>query len=282
MQPCLGVEFRTSEYIASSLSLLANFALILLILLKSTRELHVYSRLLLCNAAIELLFTASSFIVELHVDYRSGIVFVIANGIETQSVESRIYLSGAHAYFLYLIVLSVIIPQLYRYYSLCRNQELRIHQTVLLLLFVTVGAGAVPATAVLCYMPSALRISAEDKELIEAMPCRDAGQAPIFRADEALTLNAALPVLVSYVVVTAAYAIIVFCSYRIWKVVKNAPNISPKTRALQRQLNYLLLVQAATPLVLVVAPMGLTFTVLLSGSQWFGSLLPWTLSFLSW
>lgn len=65
MPACLGVEFRISEYVASSLSLLANFTLILLIALKSTQDLRVYSRLLLCNAVIELMFTASSFIVEL-------------------------------------------------------------------------------------------------------------------------------------------------------------------------------------------------------------------------
>lgn len=65
MAPCLGDEFRAAEQIAAALSLSSNLVLVLLILLKSTRELRVYSRMLLCNVFIELMFTASSFIVEL-------------------------------------------------------------------------------------------------------------------------------------------------------------------------------------------------------------------------
>lgn len=65
MKPsCLGETFRLAEYGLATLSLLLNATLFLLILLKTNRELKVYSRVLLCNCVTETLFTLFSVLVE--------------------------------------------------------------------------------------------------------------------------------------------------------------------------------------------------------------------------
>lgn len=65
MKPlCLNETFRLAEYGLAALSLFLNSILFLLILLKTKRELQVYSRVLLSNCVTETLFTLCSVLVE--------------------------------------------------------------------------------------------------------------------------------------------------------------------------------------------------------------------------
>lgn len=60
-------------------------------------------------------------------------------------------------------------------------------QIAVLLMALALGALAVPVASVLCYLPSALRISDSHAMAIDTLPCKDAGQAPIFLAEEAVS-----------------------------------------------------------------------------------------------
>ncbi|KAH7721384.1 hypothetical protein AAVH_11129 [Aphelenchoides avenae] len=55
---------RVSEYCAASVSFIANIGLILLIMIRTSKEMRVYSKVLLANCIIDLFFTSTSFIVD--------------------------------------------------------------------------------------------------------------------------------------------------------------------------------------------------------------------------
>lgn len=55
---------RISECCAAAVSYVANFVLILLILFRTSKELHVYGRVLLVNCIVDVVFTTTSFVIE--------------------------------------------------------------------------------------------------------------------------------------------------------------------------------------------------------------------------
>lgn len=65
MLPCLSPWFSQFELASASLSLVANTALAILVLFRTPSEMKIYRRVMLCNCAVDIIFTAASYAIEL-------------------------------------------------------------------------------------------------------------------------------------------------------------------------------------------------------------------------
>lgn len=63
--PCLSEGYRTASYVSTSLGLFLNALAIVLIVFRTTKELRVYSRVLLGNCVVDVLFIVVTFVVDL-------------------------------------------------------------------------------------------------------------------------------------------------------------------------------------------------------------------------
>jgi hypothetical protein len=65
MTPDCGTDVhRISECCAATVSYVANFLLMMLIVFRTPKELRVYGRVLLANCVVDLTFTTASFVIE--------------------------------------------------------------------------------------------------------------------------------------------------------------------------------------------------------------------------
>lgn len=65
MLPCLSPWFSQLELASASLSLVANTVLGILVLFRTPCEMKIYRRVLLCNCAVDILFTVAAYAIEL-------------------------------------------------------------------------------------------------------------------------------------------------------------------------------------------------------------------------
>lgn len=76
---CASNALRVSETVAAVCSFSFNLLLVLVIFKCKTKELRVYSRLILCNCAVDSVFAIASFVVEpVGLPHRCGVNNVLS------------------------------------------------------------------------------------------------------------------------------------------------------------------------------------------------------------
>ncbi|KAH7720922.1 hypothetical protein AAVH_11560 [Aphelenchoides avenae] len=120
--PCLSEGYRTTSYLSTSLGLFLNALAIVLILFRTTKELRVYSRVLLGNCVVDVLFIVVTFVVDLHISFRNGIVFYVVDGglLREETLHTKFVLIVLYLFVLYLTIFVVAPPFIYRYFAVCR------------------------------------------------------------------------------------------------------------------------------------------------------------------
>ncbi|KAH7714903.1 7TM GPCR protein [Aphelenchoides avenae] len=280
MKPlCLNETFRLAEYGLAALSLFLNSILFLLILLKTKRELQVYSRVLLSNCVTETLFTLCSVLVEYHLDFRNGLFYATVNGFAVDSWAGNAAMTEVFLFSFYVTMVMGLVPFVYRYQLLCRDHTMSYGQFALLLLAVCLLASGVPCAVALFYLPTTERISNGDVGLVETLTCEVKGMVPYFLGKDSLSFPAVFPIGVGALSVSVTYTIILFCTYKIWRMINSSATMSQRSRSLQQQLSYALYVQASMPLIVVAVPMCFAFQAALTGSE--SAFLPWLTTILS-
>lgn len=79
--PCASGALRISETVAAACSFSLNLLLVVVVLRCRTKELQVYSRLILCNCVVDIVFAIASYVVEPVRDRPENIRFIRRSGV---------------------------------------------------------------------------------------------------------------------------------------------------------------------------------------------------------
>ncbi|KAH7697404.1 hypothetical protein AAVH_35514, partial [Aphelenchoides avenae] len=133
-------------------------------------------------------------------------------------------------------------------------------QLALQVLVAIFGGLSAPISCYFCYYGLMKEYILWQPSVFDVLPCLHKAQVPIFISK--MTLRSGTPLMVVVVNVSYNYAIISWCSVRIWRALrKPSAQASAKTKSLSVQMNRMLLVQAVGPLVVVVSPLTMLLVV---------------------
>ncbi|KAI1705183.1 serpentine type 7TM GPCR chemoreceptor str domain-containing protein [Ditylenchus destructor] len=244
--------YRVLEQGAAAISYCVNAFLIYLIVFHTPNDLKVYSRLLLCSCVVDCLFTTALFFTEPHAIVSEGVYFVALNGpIHTPNPSLCFFLLCIFLFTFNFTVVFVTIPFVYRYFLICRNTSIGDTKFYLLIAWSILSGTFVPIACYFCYYDHMWSILLS-KDTISFLPCDYPAQIPFFAME--LTWATATPLLIGAFTITYNYTIIVWCSVKIWSKVNSMRHMSQAVVTMNRQLNYMLLVQSISPIALMAVP----------------------------
>ncbi|KAH7724847.1 7TM GPCR protein [Aphelenchoides avenae] len=237
---------------------------------RTSPELRKYSRVLLCSCTVEIVYTATCLLIDEHLSFQNGILFMVVNGFYTDSYDTNFALVMFQIYMIYATLAMGTIPLTFRYFSICRQHVL----TILQLLPIVVTALLLPSpiviTGYVAWYANGQEIRRRMSDEIRNMTCGDPGEVPLFTAGQILSSQSSvmysLPLLGGVANVLITSSIIIFCTVNICVAVRQGV-FSVRVRALQRQLNSALAVQALNPLVAMVIPLGFALAAMLTESD---------------
>ncbi|KAH7694939.1 7TM GPCR protein, partial [Aphelenchoides avenae] len=151
----------------------------------------------------------------------------------------------------------------------------------ILMLFVPFLASWPPAAHFYTWWPSTVATTRKYADLIDSSSCEDAGQMYISPLNEMLWANAS-PFVAVGTIVSAAYAVIVFCAYKVNRKVKSVKTWSASARDAHKQIHTALLCQAATPLMLDVLSVSMFIFASVGGLEQLHFVLAFATSCLAW
>ncbi|KAH7707457.1 7TM GPCR protein [Aphelenchoides avenae] len=283
MKPhCLPDWYGRIELSSATISICANTLLIFLILFKTPHDLKVYSRVLLCNCVVDIFYTVSAYMIELHMYFRNGIVIYTVKDAFGSSLHGRFLQTSLFWFATYLTIFIISVPFVYRYCAVCHKCIMSNTAFGALVLFEVLVACFAAMTLYVLWWPNVVATTERLLENPDLINFSDRGRVPHYTVEEATSPRIA-SVLVMYITLVALhYAVIIFCSYKICKKLRSTTGMNRRTSALNSQLNNVLFLQALTPFFVAVIPICGCIIMLLFSLEWLGRLLELTTSVLSW
>ncbi|KAI1708775.1 serpentine type 7TM GPCR chemoreceptor str domain-containing protein [Ditylenchus destructor] len=256
--------YRISENVASAISYCINIFLIYLIVFHTPNDLKVYSRVLLCASVVDILYTTVLLVIGAHVTIKDGMFFFMLNGFIYTSNPSECFLFVCIFLFtFYFTVVFVTVPFVYRYVLICRNCLMSHSQFALLMASSLLSGLAVPVACYFCYFDDMWSMLTSENTKVPLLPCEYPAQIPFFSLK--LTWKTATPLLIATGTIAYNYAVIIWCSLKIWDRVNSAKNMSKSAKTMNKQLNYMLLLQASAPIALMALPLTAMFVTVYGG-----------------
>ncbi|KAH7713802.1 7TM GPCR protein [Aphelenchoides avenae] len=253
--PCLVAGYRVSENMATFLALASNALLAWLVITRSQKELHAFKRVLLLGCGVDMLFAVTFNLFEFHLDIRHGVFTAINNSPFVFKEAWMNHMVCSICLFpIHFTISFVSVPIVFRYFVVCRSHVLNKLELFLLLTITAIPAIVFNACeAALWYALSEKTIADYEYELA-ADECYDRGQVPLLHYKEMLKPSVFAPTAVSGGIVIGSYGVILFCVAAMRQTLRTSRAFSEKTRRLQKQLEYTLIVQSLIPLFLFVIP----------------------------
>ncbi|KAE9556403.1 hypothetical protein FO519_000443 [Halicephalobus sp. NKZ332] len=253
---------QLSDLIAGSVSIVLNSILIYLIIMRTTRELRIYSRILIQNAVIDLVFTIITMITQAQIDFDKGVILMMMAGPFRHSPNPvAFHLINVWIIGLFSCVMFLPIPFIYRYFAVCKNYVLSRIQYLLLLFLAFMISFLYTCLHAWAFWPSGNE--SKFTYMIDHDFWKDsAGRLPVFVASD--IKEGRIIILVSCTMMmggTSYFLVILFNMLIYRKLAKMRGTMSSKTREVHRQLSNVLKWQALVPFVICVTPLTFVFVL---------------------
>ncbi|KAH7713801.1 7TM GPCR protein [Aphelenchoides avenae] len=253
--PCLGAGYRVSEDIATFLALTSNTLLAWLVVTRSQKELHAFKRVLLLGCGVDVLFAITFNLFEFHLDSRHGIFTAINNGpFVFDEVWKNHVVYSICLFPIYFTISFVAVPMVFRYFVVCRSRVLNTPELLLLLALTAIPTIVFSTCEAMLWYTLSDQTIAEYGQELASDECYDRGQVLLLHYKELLKPNVFAPIAVAGGIVVGSYGVILFCVAAMRQTLRTSTAFSEKTRRLQKQLEYALIVQSLNPLLLFVIP----------------------------
>ncbi|KAH7717101.1 Protein Y9C9A.5 [Aphelenchoides avenae] len=243
-----------------SVSMIANLILLLLIYGRTSKELRVYSRILIQNCVVDMCYTATVLLTEAQIEFSNGATLMMMAGVFRHTPHPYNYnLINLYIVGLFSCVLFLPIQFVFRYYIVCHNKVLSTRKYALMCctsLFVAVAYTCLHAWT---FMP---RGNLQAYAYIVDTPfwIDDTGKPPVFIAADIKDLRIVILVTACMVLSSLAYAVILVANSCVLRKLKHHQHqMSRGTREVQKQLGRVLRYQAIVPLLVCVVPLALVF-----------------------
>ncbi|KAH7716713.1 7TM GPCR protein [Aphelenchoides avenae] len=266
---CASQALRISETVAAACSFALNLLLVVVVLRCRTKELRVYSRLILCNCAVDTMFAVASYVIEPHGDIRAGIFMVFNNGVNFGFDDFTLFLFFHFS--LYAAVMITAVPMAYRDIALSGKQIVALISIALFL--------ATPVTVAvwLVWGSASRRTAVELAEHIRSYPCHDEREVYIGKD----LADVAPPCLLAAFLLPLIYGSVVFCAVKVHRLIRSS-SLGGRKQELQQQIGWALLAQATAPVFTMFLPLGTIIVVASFGLEGLHGVLMSTSSFCSY
>ncbi|KAI6190574.1 hypothetical protein M3Y97_00133300 [Aphelenchoides bicaudatus] len=244
----------TYEIVVGSLAFLSNFLLIYLAIYKTGKHMQKYSLVLIQNCLVDIVFNMLNMIFVPVVEMKDGNLFYMLGG-PLEHLEKpytclfwMLFLEG-----LLICIINVPLQFVYRYLMVVKNIQLSVWK-YLGLFFVGFIIVTVHCTLGFFVFYPTDQVIETHKHYLTEDPIWMV-DTPDFIVGDKHDIISLLHFLNCMLIINTSYAIVFWCSYKIWHALKLfQSNISRKKRDTQNQLTKILFIQAFMPFVILSAP----------------------------
>ncbi|KAH7723821.1 hypothetical protein AAVH_08615 [Aphelenchoides avenae] len=122
MEPCIPTVYRRISPYTCGVGYLANGVLLFFIFFRTPPKLRDYSKALLCNVIVDILYTTAAVFMQTHMTVESDVAFIVVTGslVESLPVLPRYVVCWAFVVVDFTTISILALPFVYRYLTICR------------------------------------------------------------------------------------------------------------------------------------------------------------------
>ncbi|KAH7696247.1 hypothetical protein AAVH_36685, partial [Aphelenchoides avenae] len=173
--------------------------------------------------------------------FLNGVVFYTVKDVFASDLHGRFLQTSFFWFATYLTIFIISVPFVYRYFAVCHNWIMTNVAFAALVLFEVAVAFFAALTLYVLWWPSIQHTVAMVPET--AINCSDTGRVPHYTMEEAMSPRIGGVLVMYMVLVSLHYVVVIFCSYKIFKTIKESTGLSRKTTSINSQLNNVLCLQ---------------------------------------